>query len=295
MNYPKENGRRVAIIDPPESHWVAQLEEENVYEDPKPQQKQSLVFHGHSRAGNVTGHLVYANYGAREDFQKLKDDGVDLRGSIVLVKYGGAQTDRALKVKAAGEAGAAGCLIYSDPKEDGFVQGKTWPDGRWRPSDSVQRGSVSLMSRVLGDVLTPGWASTKDAERISKEDNPGLVEIPSLPLAWRDAQKLLQSLLNHGHPVPTDWIGGVPEIKEWWTGDKDSPVVHLQNEQDENDKQIIYNVMGFIEGIETGYQKVIVGNHRDAWCFGSADPGRYYFEPSEVYRFSLLITYIVAQ
>ncbi|KAK5149408.1 hypothetical protein LTR04_007091 [Oleoguttula sp. CCFEE 6159] len=129
------------------------------------------------------------------------------------------------------------------------------------------------MSWVVGDVLTPGWASTLRARRVSKDNNPGLVNIPSLPLAWRDAQRLLQALKNHGEKVPEDWMGGVPDVEEWWSGDATSPVVHLKNEQDEIEKQPIYNVQGVIEGAETKAKKIIVGNHRDSWCFGAADPG----------------------
>ncbi|KZF19781.1 glutamate carboxypeptidase Tre2 [Xylona heveae TC161] len=273
LNFPRKDGRRVAIIEPPELAWEAVIEEESVYEHPTPQQQQTMVFHGHSRAGNVTGPLVYANYGSREDFETLKENGVDLKGTIVLVRYYGTQGDRALKVRAAELAGAAGCIIYSDPAEDGFRKGAAWPDGRWRPSDGVQRGAVSLMSWVVGDVLTPGYGSLPDADRISKNNNPGLVNIPSIPLAWRDAQKLLQVLKGHGHKVTDDWVGGVPDIKEWWSGDQSSPIIHLMNEQDEIDKQPIYNVVGKITGLEQPSKTVYVGNHRDSWCFGATDPG----------------------
>ena len=127
------------------------------------------------------------------------------------------------------------------------------------------------MSWVLGDVLTPGWASTHDAKRISKDHNPGLVNIPSLPLAWRDAQPLLQSLKGHGQELPDDWRGGIPDV-QWWSGDHTSPVVLLQNEQDEPERQKIFNVMGVINGLESTSKSIIVGNHRDAWCFGAVDP-----------------------
>lgn len=253
--------------------WEARLEEGQVYPDGDPSKKQTLVFHGHSRAGNVSGPLIYANYGSREDFESLQQRGINLTGTIALVRYYGTQGDRALKVKAAELAGAVGCLIYSDPNEDGFKKGEVWPKGRWRPKDSVQRGSVSLMSWIVGDVLTPGYASTPDAKRVSKDNNPGLVNIPSLPLAWRDAQKLLQSLKGHGVKVDHDWIGGVPDIDEWWTGNQESPIINLANEQDEEEKQPIWNVLGKISGLEQKEKSVIVGNHRDAWCFGAADPG----------------------
>lgn len=272
LNYPKKGGRRVAIIDPPEMFWEAKIEEDNAYKDPV--REQTLVFHGHSKSGNVTGPLIYANYGSREDFKKLEDDKISLKGAIALVRYYGSQGDRALKVKAAELAGAAGCIIYSDPNEDGFVKGKTFPDGRFRPEDSVQRGTVSLMSWVVGDVLSPGFASLPaEQKRISKDNNPGLNSIPSIPLAWRDAQRLLQALKGHGKNLNgiKDWVGGVPDV-EWWTGDQKSPIVHLANDQDEVERQPIYNVIGKITGIEQSEKSVIVGNHRDAWCFGAADP-----------------------
>lgn len=248
------------------------LEEEPVYKNQPPEKKQTPVFHGMSRSGDVTGPLIYANYGSNEDWQKLKDAGVVVNGSIALVKYYGSPGDRAEKVKIAELQGAVGCLIYSDPKDDGIVKGKEWPHGRWRTNDSVQLGSVALTSWIVGDVLTPGYASTKNAKRISKENNSGLVNIPSLPLAWRDAKKLLEALRGHGVKVPEDWVGGVP-IEGWWSGDAGSPKVRLKNEQDEHERQPIFDVTGTFYGFEARAKQIIVGNHRDAWCFGAVDPG----------------------
>lgn len=271
LNYPKKGGRRVAIVEPPEMAWEALIEENPAYTDPS--REQTLVFHGHSKSGNVTGPLIYANYGSREDFKRLKDQGVDLKGSIAIVRYYGTQGDRALKVKAAEMAGAAGCIIYSDPADDGFRLGKVYPDGRYMPSDGVQRGAVSLMSWVVGDVLSSGFASLPgEVKRNSKESNPGLTNIPSIPLAWRDGQKLLQALKGHGQKAPDSWKGGIQDV-EWWTGDQNSPIVHLMNQQDEEERQPIYNVVGKITGHEQPEKSVIVGNHRDAWCFGATDPG----------------------
>ena len=265
LNYPQQDGRRVAIVDPPHLAWEAAIEEDD---------RQTPVFHGHSKSGNVTGHLIYANYGSREDFQLLADRGVDVNGSIALVRYYGSESDRALKVKAAELAGAAGCIIYSDPSQDGFGRGAPYPSGRFMPADGVQRGAVSLMSWVVGDVLTPGFASLEGEKgRLRPVDSPGLVQIPSLPIAWRDAQRLLQVLKGHGVKVSSKWVGGVPEVPQWWTGDKNSPMVNLANMQDEVKKQPIYNVIGRIAGWEQPDKKVIVGNHRDSWCLGSADSG----------------------
>ncbi|EEP82534.1 conserved hypothetical protein [Uncinocarpus reesii 1704] len=200
--------------------------------------------------------------------------GVKIKDSIVLVKYYGSQGDRALKIKAAELAGAAGCIIYSDPADDGFVKGPAWPKGRYMPSDGVQRGAVSLMSWVVGDVLSPGFASLpKEKKRLSVSESPGLTKIPSLPIAWRDAQHLLQAIQGHGKLVPREWVGGVPDIKEWWSGDQSSPKINLMNLQDEVERQPIHNVIGRITGVEQPEKKVIIGSHRDAWCFGAADPG----------------------
>ncbi|RAH72284.1 M28 family metallopeptidase [Aspergillus aculeatinus CBS 121060] len=265
LNYPTTDGRRVAIVDPPQLAWEAALEEK---------EEQTLVFHGHSKSGNVTGHLVYANFGSRKDFHYLAEQGIDVNGSIALVRYGGTESDRALKVKAAELAGAVGCIIYSDPAQDGFVQGPAYPEGRYMPADGTQRGAVSLMSWVVGDVLSPGFASTPDEKkRLKPEESPGLTNIPSIPLAWRDAQRLLQVLDGHGAQVPEKWVGGVPEVKQWWTGAKSSPTVNLMNLQDEVERQPIYNVVGRIIGLEQPEKKIIIGNHRDSWCLGSADPG----------------------
>lgn len=273
INYPRKDGRSVQIMDendPGKPVWTAKLEEEEVGGETAG--RQTYAFHGHSKSGDVKGPLIYANYGSREDFQFLKDQGIDTNGAIALVRYYGTQGDRALKVKAAELAGFAGCLIYSDPADDGFVKGQVAPTGPYMPADGIQRGSVSLMSWVVGDVLTPGWESKKGQPRMKPADSPGLVGIPSLPLAWRDAQVLLQHLKGHGLKALDQWKGGVPDIEEWWTGDSSSPVVRLQNEQDEELQQPIWNVYGKIIGMEQSAKSVIIGNHRDAWAFGATDP-----------------------
>ncbi|KAK0637024.1 hypothetical protein B0T17DRAFT_97007 [Bombardia bombarda] len=272
LNYPKEGGRAVEIMGKDDKPiWSAKLEEDEVGGETAG--RQTYAFHGHSKSGDVKGPLIFANYGSREDFKKLQDSGIDTKGAIALVKYYGSQGDRALKVKAAELAGFAGCLIYSDPGDDGFVKGEVAPKGRYMPADGVQRGAVSLMSWVVGDVLTPGWGSKENMPREKVSQTPGLVKIPSLPLAWRDAQVLLQHLKGFGQPVPDGWQGGVPDVGEWWTGNHTSPIVRLKNEQDENEKQPIWNVYGKIIGVEQQEKKIIIGNHRDSWAFGAADPG----------------------
>jgi hypothetical protein len=173
LNYPKADGRAVELLGQDGSvQWAAKIEEDQAYTNPPRQQ--SMVFHGHSRSGDVKGPLIYANYGSRDDFKRLLDSGIETKGAIALVRYYGSQGDRALKVKAAELAGFAGCIIYSDPADDGFIKGDVFPNGRYMPADGVQRGAVSLMSWVVGDVLTPGWPSKKGLPRASKDNNPGM-------------------------------------------------------------------------------------------------------------------------
>jgi hypothetical protein len=272
LNFPRADGRRVAIIDPVEQGWQAKLEEELAYPTGTVGKANTPVFHGHSRSGNATGPLIYFNYGSRADYKHVCSDlKINCDGSIALVKSYGTQSSPALKIKAAEEWGIKGVLIYSDPADDGSPNGSPWPAGRWRPADSVRRDGVALSPWVMGDPLTPGWASKPGAKRLALENNPGLVNIPSLPLSARDAQKLLQALKGHGRKVDKEWQGGVPDV-EWWTGDDKSPVVLLENSLDDVVEQKVFNVMAKIDGLESKGRSVIVGNHRDSWCFGAADP-----------------------
>jgi len=272
MNFAQKDGRKVAIVDPPEKRWVAKLDEPDVFNPPK---AQTPAYHGLSASGNVTGPLVYANYCDKKDFKRLWDSGIDVQGAVALCRYYGTQPDLGMKVRAAQDAGCVGVLVYSDPSDDGFKKGNPWPDDKWRPGESVQRGSVAQTNMIMGDVLTPGKASIKKQDRISKDNNPALPKIPSLPLSWRDAQKLLQSLKGSGEVLPAEWMGAVPEVgEEWYSGHPDTaPKVNLQNIQEETDHQLITNVFGTFRGMEDGQRKIIVGNHRDSWCFGAADPG----------------------
>ena len=274
LNYPKAGGRKVEILNDDGSvKFSAMLEEGSdgsVYKDPPRQE--TPVFHGHSRSGDVTGPLIYANHGSREDFKTLYDSGIDTVGAIALVRHHRDEENRALKVKAAEQAGFVGCIIYTDPADIGSTKEEGATDGRSVSKDEVQRGAVSLRSWVVGDVLTPGWASTKDAKRISKDDNSGLVNIPSLPLSWGDAQSLLQAIQGFGEVCPDEWKGAVAAV-EYWSGNLSSPRVHLVNDQDEVEQQPIWNVMGKIRGIEQREKSIIVGNARDAWVYGATDPG----------------------
>ncbi|KAJ2901979.1 Peptidase M28 [Zalerion maritima] len=272
LNYPKEDGREVYIMndDGETIKWEAALEEPELGGEKSGHQ--TFVFHGLSKSGEATGPLVYANYGSRSDFQKLKDMGVKTDGAIAIMRYYGTQPHLGMKVKAAEEAGFIGCLIYTDPADNGHAKTKEAPEGRSMPSSGVQRGSVGLTPWVLGDPLTPGWESTKDLPRMKLQDTTGLVKIPSLPLSAHDAQMLLQSIQGVGEKVPKEWQGSVP-IDTYWTGDESSPKVHMANKNDEVEKQPIWNVHGKIVGVEQNHKNIIIGNHRDAWASGATSPG----------------------
>ncbi|KAF5580412.1 n-acetylated-alpha-linked acidic dipeptidase 2 [Fusarium pseudocircinatum] len=271
LNYPRKDGRVVQIMDEKDlkkAKWTAKLEEEEVGGETAG--RQTYAFHGYSKSGDVKGPLIYANYGTRDDFKHLTSKGVNATGAIALVKNGGPLENQALKVKAAELAGFAGCLIYSDPADDGFKKGVVAPEGLYMPSDGVQRGSVGLTNWGIGDPLSPGYGSKGD-QRITLDKANGLVGIPSLPLAWRDAKVLLQHLKGYGEKVPNKWEGGVPDV-EWWTGSEKSPIVRLKNEQDEDSLHTIWNVYGRINGMEQTSKSIIIGNQRDSWAFGATDP-----------------------
>ncbi|KAI0406838.1 Zn-dependent exopeptidase [Xylaria palmicola] len=271
LNYAKTDGRAIEILSPDgkSAAWTAALEENEVGGETAG--RQTYSFHGLSKSGDVQGPLIYANYGSRKDFKRLADKGIDTKGAIALVRLHGTQDSLGLKVKAAEMAGFAGCIVYSDPADNGFVKGEPAPKGRFMPSDGVQRGSVGLSNLIIGDVLTPGWESKEDNPRMNVDQTKGLVNIPSLPIAWRDAKVLLQHIEGFGEPCPKNWRGGVPDVK-WWSGNSTSPIVRLKNEQDEIEKQKIWNIYSKIEGVEQGEKSIIIGNHRDAWAFGASSP-----------------------
>ncbi|KAL1871568.1 hypothetical protein VTK73DRAFT_2032 [Phialemonium thermophilum] len=271
LNYPNANGRSVEILGSENKPiWSAKLEEPDVGGETAGHE--TYVFHAHSKSGEAEGPLIYANYGSRDDFKFFEEHGIDTRGAIALVRAGGPEADLGPKVLAAQLAGFSGCLIYSDPADDGFIKGPAAPNGRWMPADAVRRGSVALSGQVIGDPLTPGWESKKTIPRLNVTDSPALVKIPSLPLGWIDAQPLLQRIKGCGERAPKNWVGGVPEVDEWWVGNTSSPIVRLRNHQDEVEKQAIWNVCGRIDGIEQPEKSVIIGNRRDSFAFGASGP-----------------------
>jgi N-acetylated-alpha-linked acidic dipeptidase len=214
--------------------------------------------------GDVTAPLVYANYGMPDDYKELARRGIDVRGKIVITRYGGGW--RGLKPKLAQEHGAVGCLIYSDPHDDGYARGDTWPEGGWRPAEGVQRGSVADMQQYPGDPLTPGIGSTPGAKRLAIKDAKTLLKIPVLPISYADATPLLKSL---GGPVaPAAWRGALPLT--YHVGPSTAKA-HLTVLSDWKRKPI-YDVIAKIEGASAPDQWIVRGNHHDGWVFGAWDP-----------------------
>jgi N-acetylated-alpha-linked acidic dipeptidase len=227
-----------------------------------------MPFNGSSASGDVTADVVYANYGRPEDFQKLASMGIDLKGKIVLVRYGG--NFRGVKVYIAQQKGAAGVLIYSDPWDDGYYRGDMYPNGPYRPETGVQRGSVQYLFKHPGDATTPGVASTLDlpmSSRVPPEQADSQPTIPSIPISYHDAAPILQNL--KGAAVPREWQGALPFT--YHVGGAGTVKVHLVAKQDYQ-YRVIWDVIGKIPGSEFPDEWVVAGNHRDAWVYGAVDP-----------------------
>jgi N-acetylated-alpha-linked acidic dipeptidase len=214
--------------------------------------------------GDVTGDLVYVNFGMPDDYALLARLGVDVSGKVVIARYGAGW--RGLKVKLAAEHGAAACILYSDPHEDGYFLGDVYPKGPNRPEDGVQRGSVADTTLYTGDPLTPGTASTPEAARIALSEAKTLMKIPVLPIGYGDARPLLAALA--GPVAPGSWRGALPITYHVGPG---PAKVHLTISSDWGQKEI-YDVVAVMEGSESPNQWVLRGNHHDAWVRGAWDP-----------------------
>ena len=214
--------------------------------------------------GDVTAELVYVNFGTPEDYTELERRGVDVRGRVVIARYGACW--RGLKPKLAQEHGAVGCIIYSDPHEDGYWSGDVYPKGGYRSEDGVQRGSVADITLYTGDPLTPGVGSTKDAKRLPISEAQTILKIPVLPISAADAKPLLAAL--EGQVPPAGWRGAIPVTYHIGPG---PAKVHLAVASNWDQKPI-YDVIAVLQGSLYPDQWVIRGNHHDAWVFGAWDP-----------------------
>ena len=263
--FPTPKERLLEMTEP--TRFTAKLQEPVVEVDPTSNQRSEQLpsYNAYSTDGDVTGPVVFVNYGLPQDYEQLERLGVSVKGAIVVAKYG--RSWRGIKPKVAAEHGAIGCLIYSDPGDDGFSAEDVFPKGPMRPPDGVQRGSVmDFPSTSPGDPLTPGIGATRDAKRLAVKDAPSITKIPVLPISYADAQPLLTAL--SGPMSPPNWRGSLPISYHVGPG---SAKVHLKVSFNWDIKPL-YNVIARIRGAEQPDAWVIRGNHHDAWVNGAEDP-----------------------
>ena len=261
MPYPTE---RVVELVAPEKFTAALKEPAVAADEDSSDAGQLPTFNAYSADGDVTADLVYVNYGVPEDYEELAKLNIDVKGKIVLARYG--KSWRGIKPKVAWEHGAAGCIIYSDPRDDGYFQGDAYTEGAWRPEQGVQRGSVMDMPIHPGDPLTPGWGSAPGGRRLERSEAQTLLKIPVLPISSADALPLLRNL--KGPVAPEAWRGALPVTYHVGAG---PAKVHLKLAFDWQVRPL-YNVIARIPGAEYPDEWVIEGNHHDAWVNGASDP-----------------------
>src|SRR5690348_10814187 len=262
--FPTPKERIVEMVAP--TQFRAKLEEPALAVDPTSGQKseQLPTYNAYSADGDVIAPLVFVNYGVPKDYERLERLGISVKGAIVIAKYGNSW--RGIKPKVAYEHGAVGCLIYSDPHDDGYFEEPVFPQGPMRLADGVQRGSVMDFMRYPGDPLTPGIGATADAKRLRREDAQTISKIPVLPISYADAQPLLQALA--GPMAPREWRGGLPLPYHVGVG---PAKVHLKVASNWDIKPV-NDVVAKIPGATEPDIWIIRGNHHDAWVNGAQDP-----------------------
>jgi N-acetylated-alpha-linked acidic dipeptidase len=262
--FPTPKSRKLELLGP--ERFVATLEEPAIKIDPTSDQKKEQLptYNAYSRDGDVTAPLVYVNYGAPSDYEELAAMGISVKGAIVIARYG--QTWRGIKPKVAAEHGAVGCIIYSDPRDDGYFRGDPYPDGPMRPAEGAQRGSVMDMPVYPGDPQTPGIGAVAGAKLVPLDQVQTITKIPVLPISYADATPFLKSL--RGDLVPESWRGGLPFA---YKVGPSVAMAHLAVSFNW-DRKPLYNVVAAIPGSTLPDQWVIRGNHHDAWVNGAGDP-----------------------
>jgi N-acetylated-alpha-linked acidic dipeptidase len=263
--FPTPKERLVELVEGG-PHFTAKLQEPALPEDPTSNQtaEQLPAYNAYSIDGDVTAPLVYVNYGVPEDYEVLEHRGISVKGAIVIARYG--HSWRGIKPLVGAEHGAVGCILYSDPQDDGYSGGAVFPKGPWRPKDGVQRGSVQDSSVFMGDPLTPGIGATADAKRLPIKEAQSLTKIPVLPISYADAQPLLAAIA--GPVAPREWRGGLPITYRIGPG---PAKVHLKVFSNW-DMKPLYDVIARIPGSTYPDEWVIRGNHHDAWVNGAEDP-----------------------
>ena len=262
MPFPKI--RKLEMVGP--NKVSLQLKEPALDEDATSGITKDLLpgFNAFSADGDVTAELVYVNYGIPADYEELERLGIEVEGKIILARYGGSW--RGIKPKVAREKGAIGCILYSDPKDDGYFQGDVYPDGPYRMEHGLQRGSVLDMPLYPGDPLTPGYGAKPDVERLAIEDAPTIMKIPVMPISYADALPLLKAL--EGPVAPSSWRGALPVTYHIGPG----PIkVHLQLKFDWGLRRA-YNPVAKLKGSVYPDEWIMRGNHHDGWAQGAADP-----------------------
>jgi N-acetylated-alpha-linked acidic dipeptidase len=260
---PTPSVRLLEVIGP--KPFTAALQEPVIQEDPDSgDDKQLPTYNAYGANGDVTGEVIYVNFGGAADYAWLARQGIDVKGKIVIARYG--KTWRGMKPKLAAEHGAIACLIYSDPREDGYFEGDVYPKGPMRPAGGVQRGSVLDMPLYPGDPLSPGWASETGSRRLPLSEAKTLVKIPVLPISYADAQPILEQLT--GPEVPLNWRGALPITYHAGPG---ATRVHMKTDYDWSTRPL-YDVIATIPGADFPDEWVIAGNHHDAWVNGADDP-----------------------
>ncbi len=262
--YPTPREVSVELVAP--THFTARMTEPPIAGDTTSSKlkDQLPAYNVYGADGDVTAELVYVNRGMPEDYKELERQGVSVKGRIALTRYGGGW--RGLKPKLAYEHGAVGCLIYSDPHDDGYGEGETYPKGGYRPRDAVQRGSVQDMVLYSGDPLTPGVGATVGAKRLALQDAKTILKIPVLPISYAAAEPLLAAL--GGRVAPAAWRGGLPLTYHVGPG---PAKVHMKVLSEWNQKTL-YDVIATLRGAQEPDRWIIRGNHHDAWVFGATDP-----------------------
>jgi len=262
--FPTPKQRALELTAP--TRFTAKLEEPTIPGDPTTSQhdEQLPSYNAYSIDGDVTAPLVYVNFGVPDDYEMLDRLGVSVKGAIVIARYGGSW--RGIKPKLAAEHGAVGCLIYSDPHEDGYFQGADYPAGPYRPKDSVQRGSVMDMPVRAGDPLTPNVGATANAKRLALSEVETLTKIPVLPISYADAQPLLAAMA--GRVAPDAWRGALPLTYHVGPGPAQAHLKVAFNW----DTKTLYDVVARIPGSAEPDEWIIRGNHHDAWVNGAFDP-----------------------
>jgi N-acetylated-alpha-linked acidic dipeptidase len=262
LPYPEE----VSVEMTAPKTWRATLREEPIVGDEDTSVDAGMTYHAYSASGDVSGPVVYAGSGNPADYDWLASKGIDIKGKIALVRYSVPYSYRGFKALTAQQRGAAGIIIYSDPADDGFGKGEVYPKGPWGPESHIQRGGIVYDFMVPGDPLTPGWASLPGAKRIAAGDAVSLPRIVSVPMSYKEARVILESL--GGSEAPRAWQGGLPITYRVGAG---PATVRLRVRNDDKVRPI-WTVTAKIRGTIEPDRWVIVGNHRDAWVYGGVDP-----------------------